>query len=75
MDNKTLIGCLSVIGIIIFSLVLGFLFVMLVAKGVLMVSSGLFNYDLNDKYWYVVLLLYIINIIFGSKFVKVNYSN
>lgn len=57
-------GCLIVL--IVFLLLFGINF--LLTKAILWISMGLFNYPLDDKFWYIFVLLIIIQfVISGGK--------
>ena len=60
-----LVGCLLIVGIIIFVVTVWLLWNMFLAKLILIVSMGLFHYSLVAQYWYIVLLLYVIQFILG----------
>jgi len=66
-SQDNLVGCALIGLLILFIIAISFGFIMLIAKLILIVSLNLFDYNLNDKYWYVVMLIIIINSIFGSK--------
>jgi len=63
-------GCLALIIVLVVIFAVSFVIGLIMTNLIIWVGSGLFNYDLSDKFWYVFWGYYILQSIFGQKVVS-----